>query len=176
MADDLTEAEKVKEKRAKSVANRVNVVIMALALASVSVVWWLNRTRGALPEDWLSYLAMFCAVATVPQCFIEILARLAEMVAPEIPDRTITRGFRNLGAWVGVLERPLLLGALLAGIPEFIGGWYVLKGIAGYSLGLRKKDVAERRSFQLFLINNASSLFGVALGWLVWRFLGFPSA
>jgi len=70
---------------------------------------------------------------------------------------------------VGLFERPLFLGALVGGYPEFIGVWFVFKGIAGYRVGLPATQA--RRTFQLFLLNNAVSLAGVALGWLVWKLL-----
>ena len=70
---------------------------------------------------------------------------------------------------MGLFERPLFLGALVGGYPEFIGVWFVFKGIAGYRVGLPATQA--RRTFQLFLLNNAVSLAGVALGWLVWKLL-----
>lgn len=72
-----------------------------------------------------------------------------------------------------MIERPLFLGALVGGYPEFVGVWYVFKGIAGYNVGQDPRPA--RRSFQLFLLNNAVSLAGVALGWLVWRLLKLPT-
>ena len=35
-------------------------------------------------------------------------------------------------------------------------------------------ETKARRTFQLFLLNNAVSFAGVALGWLVWNLLGLP--
>ena len=82
-------------------------------------------------------------------------------------------GFRNPGAYLGIVERVLFLGSLVAGYPEFIVAWFVLKGIAGYRV--EGPDTKARRTFQLYLLNNAVSLAGVALGWLVWRLLGLPT-
>lgn len=147
----------------------------ALALASGVCVAIALYKRAALSDAWLFELSVFVAVATAPQFVIDLSAQAAEAVAEDdLPARTITRGFNNLGAWVGVIERPLLLGSLIGGFPVFIGGWYVLKGIAGYQLGLSRKELKERRAFQLFLINNGMSFAGVALGWLIWKLLRFP--
>jgi len=114
------------------------------------------------------------AIATVPQFVVERLAWLAEKLSPDLPPNAHVRGFRNIGAYVGLFERPLFLGTLVAGYPEFIGVWFVFKGIAGYGVGLPATQA--RRTFQLYLLNNAVSLAGVALGWLVWNLLGLPTA
>jgi hypothetical protein len=70
------------------------------------------------------------------------------------------------------VERPLFLGALVAGYPEFIGVWFVFKGIAGYSSAL--DPTPARRTFQLFLLNSGLSLAGAPLGWLISRLLDLP--
>ena len=76
------------------------------------------------------------------------------------------------------MERPLYLAALISGQQGFIGVWFVFKGIAGYRIGRDTHGTdgtvsgrAERLRFQLFLLSNAVSLAGAALGWLVWKFL-----
>jgi hypothetical protein len=110
----------------------------------------------------------------LPQFIIEPVAAIAERLSPQLPDNGSTRWLPNTGAFVGLVERPLLLGSLVAGRPEFVGIWLVFKGISGYRLGLLKGELQERRLFQLFLLNNAMSLSGVALGWLVWLLLKLP--
>ena len=109
-------------------------------------------------------VAVFAAVTTIPHWFVELFARTAEALSTDLPSWAHVRGFRNIGAFVGLLERPLFLGALVAGYPQFIAVWFVFKGIAGYRVGLSKTQA--RRTFQLFLLNNAVSLEGLALGWL----------
>jgi len=71
------------------------------------------------------------------------------------------------------VERILFLGALVAHYPEFIAVWFLFKGIADYRVGLPAPRA--RRTFQLFLLNNAVSLAGVALGWLTWNLLKLPT-
>ena len=36
-------------------------------------------------------------------------------------------------------------------------------------------ETKARRTFQLYLLNNAVSFAGVALGWLVWKVQGLPT-
>jgi hypothetical protein len=161
---------------AKSVIAGVTWTVTLVGVAAgIGVAVSLYRS-AVLPETWLAQAAVFVALACLPQFVIDRVAQLTESVAQDdLPGRVITRGFENLGAWVGVIERPLLLGALVGRFPEFIAGWYVLKGIAGYSLGMNKKDVQERRAFQLFLINNGMSFAFVALAWLIWSLLKYPT-
>jgi hypothetical protein len=150
----------------------------AVGLVGAASLAYVGRAILALPklpDRSLLQVAIFACVAAVPQFWIEYTARLAENLAPEIPKEVRSRWFANTGAFVGLVERPLLLGSILAHHPEFIGVWLVFKGIAGYRLGLNGKDVLERRIFQLHLLNTASSLGGVALGWLVWSLLGLPT-
>jgi hypothetical protein len=49
-------------------------------------------------------------------------------------------GFHNLAAFVGLIERPLYLGSLVAGYPQFIGIWFLFKGLAGYRFGLEDQQ------------------------------------
>jgi hypothetical protein len=154
-------------------AKRLTQTVGVASAIGIVVALW---RYGTLSDAWLAKLTVFAAVATLPQFAIDRVAQAAESIAEDqLPKRLVKRGFENLGAWVGVIERPLLLGALVGGFPEFLAGWYVLKGIAGYRLGFDQKQLAERRAFQLFLINNGLSFAGVALGWLIWRLLGFPT-
>jgi hypothetical protein len=131
---------------------------------------------GFFDEQWALKIAVFVAVATVPQWPIEWLASLAESVTPDL-DRSHTSppGFSNLGAFVGVLERPIFLAALVSRFPELIAAWLVFKGIAGFRVGLENAQLKERRLFQLFLLNSAMSLAGALLGWLVWNMLDLPT-
>lgn len=117
---------------------------------------------------------MFAAVATLPHFLVELFAWLAQALSPDLPPKAHVRGFHNIGAYVGLFERPLFLGALVAGFPQFIAVWFVFKGIARYRVALGATQT--RRTFQLFLLNNAVSLAGVALGWLLWRMLDLPTA
>lgn len=116
--------------------------------------------------------AVFGATATLPHFLVEKLARLAERLSPDLAPGDHVPGFKNVGTYVGIFERALFLGALVTGYPEFIGVWFVFKGIAGYRVGLPEKRA--RRTFQLFLLNNATSLAGVALGLMLWKLLGLP--
>lgn len=159
-----------------SIIGRWAAVIGAVSTIGVLVALVVS---GSFSDKWLVQLTIVLAVAVAPQFPVDWIARAAEAVAKEDiqskKKRTVKRGFDNLGAWVGVLERPLLLAALLGGFPEFIAGWYVLKGVGGYRIGLQKKQRRERRIFQLFLINSAVSFSGVALGLLAWHLLGLPT-
>ena len=120
---------------------------------------------------WLQ-VAVLVAVATAPHFLVEGFAWLAQELSPDLPPRAHVPGFHNIGVYVGLFERPLFLGALVAGYPEFIAVWFVFKGIAGYRVGL--PETQARHTFQLFLLNNAVSLAGVALAWLVWKLLVKP--
>ena len=147
----------------------------------VAAVWSLQAIVRALaafvqmPTNWSTQLAVFVGTATLPQLWIEPIAIVAERLAPELKKETITRWFTNTGAFVGLIERPLLLGSMVAGHPEFVGIWLVFKGIAGYRLGHSEPERLERRLFTLHLLNTATSLSGVALGWLVWTLLRLPT-
>lgn len=100
------------------------------------------------------------------------MARLVVRVGRNLTPGAHVVGFENPGAYLGMVERLLFLGALVAGYPEFIAVWLVYKGIAGYQVG---NDLTlARRQFQLFLLNSAVSMAGVALGWLVWGPLDLP--
>jgi hypothetical protein len=124
------------------------------------------------PQNWWLKVAVFAAVATVPHWFVEFLAWIAVALGEGLQPGDHKIGFRNPGAYLGMVERVLFLGALVMGYPEFIAAWFVLKGIAGYRV--EGPDTKARRTFQLFLLNNAVSLAGVALGWLGWKLLGLP--
>jgi hypothetical protein len=151
----------------------VNVLAAAIAVWSLFFVYRAFRALYApLPEQWDLQVAVFAAVATLPHLLVEIFARVAVKLGKDLRPGDHRIGFRNVGAYLGVVERVLFLGALVAGYPEFIAAWFVFKGIAGYRVGL--PEARARRTFQLFLLNNAVSLAGVALGWLVWNLLSLP--
>lgn len=155
----------------------LSAVTLVFGLAAGSSLVIIARAWSAvpLPANWLTQLAVFVGTATLPQLLIEPMAIIAERLAPELEDQVITRWFRNMGAFLGLVERPLMLGSIIGGHAEFVGVWLVFKGIAGYRLGLKKPELVERRLFTLFLLNNAMSLSGVALGWLAWTLLALPS-
>jgi hypothetical protein len=117
---------------------------------------------------------VFVATALVPLLIIEGVSWTAESLASNLPTQVSTRWFRNTGAFVGIVERPLMLGSLVAGHAEFIGVWLVFKGIAGYRVGLKNREAQERRLFQLFLLNNALSIACVGIGWLLWLLFNLP--
>jgi len=162
--------------RANPLLSVVTAVVGVIAAGSAAIVINAVARAATLPTNWLLAASVFAFTAATPQFFIEAMAIIAERLSPQIPIHLSTRGFRNTGAFVGLVERPLLLGSLIAGRPEFIGLWLVFKGIAGYRHGLTEKEFQERRLFQLFLLNNAMSLSGVALGWLAWVLLALPRA
>jgi hypothetical protein len=126
-----------------------------------------------LPEQWGLQVAVFAAVATVPHWLVEISALVPVKLGKDLRPGDHKIGFRNVGAYLGIVERVLFLGALVADYPQFIAVWFVFKGIAGYRVGL--PETRARRTFQLFLLNNAVSLAGVALGWMVWNLLDLPT-
>ncbi len=144
------------------------VGVVSLVIVSGSVL-----AAHSIPGDWWLQVAVFAAVATVPQWMVEVLASLATKLGRDLLPTDHPIGFENPGAFLGLAERVLFLGALVASYPEFIAVWFVFKGIAGYRVGLPEKR--ERRTFQLFLLNSAVSLAGVALGWLVWWLLDLPT-
>lgn len=150
-------------------------VVGVLAVLSLALVVDLLGRFGSFDDKWPMKIIVFVAVATVPQWPIEWVASLAESVTPDL-DRSHTSppGFGNLGAFVGILERPIFLAALVSGFPELIAAWLVFKGIAGFRIGLEAAQLKERRLFQLFLLNSAMSLAGALLGWLVWGLLDLP--
>ena len=150
---------------------RVERTVQSLAVAAAVMLLVALLGFRAAYDAMILRAAVFVGVATAPQWFIDRIAQIAETLSPDLPAKISKRSFRNLGAFVGVIERPLYLGSLVAGYPEFIAVWFVFKGIAGYRLGLKKKQRKERRLFQLFLLNNALSLAGAGLGWLAWNLL-----
>ena len=165
-------AKKAKRQR---LSTYVWTVVSAVGLVAMAVILRAFKLRAKVDTDWPLELSVFVAVAAVPQWIIDPVASLAEKLSPDLPLGISKRGFLNLGAFVGMIERPLYLGSLIAGYPEFIAAWLVFKGIAGYRLGLDREQRKERRLFQLFLLNNAMSLGAAALGWLVWQLLGLPT-
>jgi hypothetical protein len=151
-----------------------NMILAWLSLSAILIAVFFLRSNLELWWFWEG--VVFVGVATVPQWPLEKVADFVESVTPNLARKYTSKpGFENLGAFVGLVERPLFLGALVAGYPEFIPAWLVFKGIAGFRMGLEKKALTERRLFQLFLLNSAMSLAGVALGWLVWNLLGLPT-
>lgn len=150
----------------KGIFNSVGVVSLITVLGAVFAA-------RSIPGDWWLQFAVFAAVATVPQWLVEPLARLAVKLGKDLQPSDHPIGFQNPGAFLGMAERVLFLSALVARYPEFIGVWFVFKGIAGYRVGL--PEIRERRTFQLFLLNSAVSMAGVALGWLVWNLLDLPT-
>lgn len=146
------------------------VIVVGVSALSLSII---VLARPPLPARSGLQIAVFAAVATVPHWAVEGFARLAAALGENILPGDHKPGFRNIGAYLGMVERPLFLASLVAGYPGFVAVWFVFKGIAGYRVGL--SDVRARRMFQLFLLNNAVSLAGVALGWLVWKLLDLPT-
>jgi hypothetical protein len=158
-------------------AKNVKAVVFVVGLIAVIPIVGAIAAMPAWPEDFTLMAALFVATATIPQVWIEGFAILAEGVTPDLRERAEpTRWFRNIGAYVGLVERPLLLGAIVAGHPQFVAVWLVFKGVAGYPLGLSGEVLEQRRLFSLNLLNNAGSLAGVAIGWALWTWLGMPTA
>lgn len=159
---------------AARVLHRVTVVLSVVSGAWVAYKVWKVRPPT---EIWTAELAVFIAVIVVPYWFIDRIAEFAEGLMPAVADKkkVYERRFKNLGALVGLAERPILFGALISGFPQFIAVWYVLKGLAGFSTSPTDRDETIR-TFQLYLLNSALSLAGVALGWLAWKALGFHTA
>src|SRR5581483_272711 len=111
------------------VAGLAKWLVRGVVVASLTGVIIALRKYAILSQAWPFEIAVFALVTTAPQFVIDRVAQAAEAVADDdLDDRVIKRGFENLGAWVGMIERPLLLGALIGGFPEFLAGWYVLKG------------------------------------------------
>lgn len=158
----------------EKVLRRLELWVYGAAWVSVAVVIGFLLLRVSFDVAWIGQVAVFALVAVGPQWFIDRIASVAETLSPDLPTDLGKRGFHNLGAFVGLVERPLFLGSLVGGYPEFIAVWFVFKGIAGYRLGLSTEQRKERRLFQLFLLNNALSLSGAALGWVLWQLL-FPT-
>ncbi len=158
---------------AKPPRRRLLYTITALVGAGAAIsLLAVARSLPTLPDRWGLQLAVFAAVATVPHWLVEAFAWVAVALGKDLELGDHKIGFTNPGAFLGVVERVLFLGALVVGYPEFIAVWFVFKGIANYRVGL--PEVRARRTFQLFLLNNAVSLAGVALGWLVWKLLDLP--
>lgn len=161
--------------KANRLLTSVAIVVLATGVWSLLAIVRAIPAAPPLPETWRTQIALFFAVATVPQVVISVVARIAEALA-QIPRRSDKWWLRNPGALVGIVERPLYLGSLIAGQPGFIGVWFILKGVAGYKIGFAHNPRIERRLFQLFLLNNAISLGLAALGWVIWKFvLRFPT-
>lgn len=153
----------------RALLSTVRVIHAVTAIASAGVVLGTLFLTWYLDKSWLQ-VAVLVATATVPHWMVEGCAQLAVALSPNLAPGDHVTGFRNVGAYLGLVERPLFLGAVVTGNAEFIAAWFVLKGIAGFRVG--GPDIRARRLFQLFLLNNAVSLAGVALGWFVWTRLG----
>ncbi len=151
----------------KGLLRTINIVVgIAAVLSVVVVVGSLPPPPGTLPLQ----LLVFVAVATAPHWLVEFFAWLAVTLGADLKRDDHKIGFRNPGAYLGMVERVLFLASLVAGYPSFIAVWFVLKGVAGYRV--EGPETRARRTFQLYLLNNAVSLLGVALGWLAWKMLG----
>jgi hypothetical protein len=146
--------------------------VKGIAWVSGVVVLGATIILPSLPERWWLQLAIFFAVATLPHWPLEAIARRIELIGRDFLPGDHVVGFENPGAMLGMVERPLFLGSLVAGYPELIGIWFVYKGIAGYRVS--GSDDRARRKFQLFLLNSAVSLSGVAIAWMLWNLLGLP--
>src|SRR5450759_2539001 len=159
MIDSGTSAE-IPEKeltpQAKLLLWRVEKTVHSVAWATLATVGVALFGFRAPHDTWILQVGIFLCVATAPQWIVDRVAHIAETLSPDIPGDIGKRSFRNLGAFVGVVERPLFLAAFVAGYPEFIAVWFVFKGIAGYRLGLDREQLKERRLFQLFLLNSAN--------------------
>jgi len=140
----------------------VAFVSLGMVLAALFNAW--RPTNG-----WLM-VAVFAATMTVPHWIVDGFARVAVALGEYLQSRDHPTSFENPGAFLGLVERALFLGALVAHQPGLIGVWLVLKGIAGWRRG--GTDIRAGRLFQVYLLNNAVSLAGVGLGWLAWKLLG----
>ncbi|HEV2717812.1 MAG TPA: hypothetical protein VGU64_21280, partial [Terriglobales bacterium] len=94
-----------------------------ISLVGVAFAIFTLSFRGAWAQ-----IALFVAVAFVPHWPVGWLARLAVALGEGLREGDHKIGFRNPGAFLGIVERPLFLASLLLGFPEFIGVWFVLKG------------------------------------------------
>jgi len=165
----LTVATAPTKPRLSKLLKGVTWVAAAVGLGSLGVIWY---HRPQLPDHWLLQVAVFAAVATVPILLVEGFARVVVRLGKELRLSDHVVGFENPGAYLGLVERVLFLGALVAGYPSFIGVWFLFKGIAGWKPG--GTDIQAGRRFQLFLLNNALSFAGTGLGWMVWNLLHLP--
>jgi len=120
---------------------------------------------------WLPYFIGFAfatAVAHFP------IAWLVDQLWFSIGESRLTRGQHRPGWWmpkvVGLVERALYVGSLIAGAPQFIGFWLALK-VAGqwyaWKDGIKEGDrvLSGHSIFSIFLIGN-----GVSIGY---AFIGF---
>jgi hypothetical protein len=151
----------------------VGAVVGVITVFSLLVILGAFCCSFSAPSEWTTPIAVLLAVATAGHWPVEWLARLVGKVGRDLKPDSHVAGFENPGAYLGMVERPLFLGALVAGYPQFIALWIAYKGIAGYRVSEQNLTLA-RRQFQLFLLNSAVSFAMVALGWLVWHQLDLP--
>jgi hypothetical protein len=108
-------------------------LILGSEVSLTAVVAWLSAISGPLspPWSWIAagigaIAAVLCGNAVVLSVF-ELIDASARPGSPRV-QRTILRG----GAWIGALERLVMLGTLLARWPEGIAAIVAIKAFARY--------------------------------------------
>jgi hypothetical protein len=108
-------------------------LILGSEVSLTAVVAWLSAISGPLSPPWSWMAAGIGAIAAVlcgNAVVLSVFGLIDASARPGSPrvQRTILRG----GAWIGALERLVLLGTLLARWPEGIAAIVAVKAFARY--------------------------------------------
>jgi hypothetical protein len=128
----------------------------------------------ALP-DWpsataWSVIGLLVAVALLGHVIVELGSAFTLWATGGDP--SLRANLRNPAAFVGLVERPLLVGALAFQQPGFFLVWYAYKAIGRWKEG--QAGVNGREKFVTHLLHTGLSLGAVALAWVVWQLLDLP--
>jgi hypothetical protein len=111
---------------------------------------------------------LLLAVAFLGHAIVEVGSALAVRITNL--DGMLRANLRKPAAYVGMVERPLLLSALAFGQPGFFAVWYAYKALGRWKD--REDGAAARQTLVMHLLHSALSLAAVAVAWAVWRHLG----
>jgi hypothetical protein len=147
--------------------------LACLVAALLGIAGLVVAFHGIALPDWLagstwSIAGLLVAVAFLGHVLVEVGSAFTLWATDG--DRSLRANLRNPAGFVGLVERPLLLGALAFGQPGFFLLWYTYKAIGRW----KGSDTAGRPTFVIHLLHSALSLGAVALAWATWQALGLP--
>jgi hypothetical protein len=108
-------------------------LVLGGEVALTTVVAWLSAISGPLTPPW-SWIAAGVGVIAAVLCGNAVVLSVFGLTDASAPagsprvQQTILRG----GAWIGALERVVMLGTVLAGWPEGIAAIVAVKAFARY--------------------------------------------
>ena len=153
---------------------------VSAVLGTLGLIGLLAATGGtAAVISWLSprgWTIVAVAGATLIVTFVgHLIVAGGSLLAVRVTgtEERLRADYEHVAAFVGLVERPLMLGALVAGQPGFIAVWLGYKAIGKWK-DWSEGGAAGRNIFVMHLLHTSLSLLVVAVVWFCWLLLRLP--